>query len=58
MVAAKNKLGWSLQGKCGDLSATNAVNLILCGKKSLSTELRCFWELENLSIVDKKKLNV
>ncbi|GFT18072.1 integrase catalytic domain-containing protein [Trichonephila clavipes] len=43
LVAVETRLGWSLQGKCDERSE----------EESISTELRRFWEIESLGILDK-----
>ncbi|GFW38331.1 integrase catalytic domain-containing protein [Trichonephila clavipes] len=53
LVAVKTRLGWSLQGKCDERSDCTLVHLVHSEEESISTELRRFWEIESLGILDK-----
>ncbi|GFW81626.1 integrase catalytic domain-containing protein [Trichonephila clavipes] len=49
----ETRLGWSLQGKCDERSDCTLVHLVHSEEESISTELRRFWEIESLGILDK-----
>ncbi|GFW76611.1 integrase catalytic domain-containing protein [Trichonephila clavipes] len=53
LVAVETRLGWSLQGKCDERSDCTLVHLVHSEEESISTELRRFWEIESLGILDK-----
>ncbi|GFT64669.1 DUF1758 domain-containing protein [Trichonephila clavipes] len=53
LVAVETRLGWSLQGKCDERSDFTLVHLVHSEEESISTELRRFWEIESLGILDK-----
>ncbi|GFX94751.1 DUF1758 domain-containing protein [Trichonephila clavipes] len=53
LVAVETSLGWSLQGKCDERSDCTSVHLVHSEEESISTELRRFWEIESLGILDK-----
>ncbi|GFX83801.1 integrase catalytic domain-containing protein [Trichonephila clavipes] len=53
LVAVETRLGWSLQGKCDERSDCTLVHLVHSEEESISTELRRFWEIERLGILDK-----
>ncbi|GFX40141.1 integrase catalytic domain-containing protein [Trichonephila clavipes] len=53
LVAVETSLGWSLQGKCDERSDCTLVHLVHSEEESISTELRRFWEIESLGILDK-----
>ncbi|GFW47383.1 DUF1758 domain-containing protein [Trichonephila clavipes] len=53
LVAVETRLGWSLQGKCDEWSDCTSVHLVHSEEESISTELRRFWEIESLGILDK-----
>ncbi|GFW31060.1 integrase catalytic domain-containing protein [Trichonephila clavipes] len=53
LVAVETRLGWSLQGKCDERSDCTLVHLVHSEEESISTELRRFWEIECLGILDK-----
>ncbi|GFW28513.1 integrase catalytic domain-containing protein [Trichonephila clavipes] len=53
LVAVETRLGWSLQGKCDEWSDCTLVHLVHSEEESISTELRRFWEIESLVILDK-----
>ncbi|GFX92508.1 integrase catalytic domain-containing protein [Trichonephila clavipes] len=54
LVAVETRLGWSLQGKCDCTS----VHLVHSEEESISTELRRFWEIESLGILDKGSMTL
>ncbi|GFY42311.1 integrase catalytic domain-containing protein [Trichonephila inaurata madagascariensis] len=58
LVAVETSLGWSLQGKCNERSDCTSVHLVHSEEESISPELRRFWEIESLGILDKKKDSV
>ncbi|GFW46943.1 integrase catalytic domain-containing protein [Trichonephila clavipes] len=49
----ETRLGWSLQGKCDERSDCTSVHLVHSEEELISTELRRFWEIESLGILDK-----
>ncbi|GFW36070.1 integrase catalytic domain-containing protein [Trichonephila clavipes] len=53
LVAVESSLGWSLQGKCDERSDCTSVHLVHSEEESISTEVRRFWEIESLGILDK-----
>ncbi|GFV65777.1 integrase catalytic domain-containing protein [Trichonephila clavipes] len=53
LVAVETRLGWSLQGRCDERSDCTSVHLVHSEDESISTELRRFWEIESLGILDK-----
>ncbi|GFX71529.1 integrase catalytic domain-containing protein [Trichonephila clavipes] len=53
LVAVETRLGWSLQGRCDERSDFTSVHLVHSEDESISTELRRFWEIESLGILDK-----
>ncbi|GFX27926.1 integrase catalytic domain-containing protein [Trichonephila clavipes] len=53
LVTVETRLGWSLQGKCDERSDCTSVHLVHSEDESISTELRRFWEIESLGILDK-----
>ncbi|GFU06922.1 integrase catalytic domain-containing protein [Trichonephila clavipes] len=53
LVAVETSLGWSLQGKCDERSDCTSVHLVHSEEESISTELRRFWEIESLGILEK-----
>ncbi|GFU29127.1 integrase catalytic domain-containing protein [Trichonephila clavipes] len=53
LVAVETSLGWFLQGKCDERSDCTLVHLVHSEEESISTELRRFWEIESLGILDK-----
>ncbi|GFS67362.1 integrase catalytic domain-containing protein [Trichonephila clavipes] len=53
LVAVETRLGWSLQGKCDERSDCTLVHLVHSEEESISTELKRFWEIESLGILDK-----
>ncbi|GFV30545.1 integrase catalytic domain-containing protein [Trichonephila clavipes] len=53
LVAVETRLGWSLQGKCDERSDCTLELLVHSEEESISTELRIFWEIESLGILDK-----
>ncbi|GFT64628.1 DUF1758 domain-containing protein [Trichonephila clavipes] len=52
-LGVETRLGWSLQGKCDERSDCTLVHLVHSEEESISTELRRFWEIESLGILDK-----
>ncbi|GFX25812.1 DUF1758 domain-containing protein [Trichonephila clavipes] len=53
LVAVETRLGWSLQGRCDERSDCTSVHLVHSEDESISTELRRFWEIESLGILNK-----
>ncbi|GFW75342.1 integrase catalytic domain-containing protein [Trichonephila clavipes] len=54
LVAVETRLGCcSLQGKCDERSDSTLVHLVHSEEESISTELRRFWEIESLGILNK-----
>ncbi|GFY06937.1 DUF1758 domain-containing protein [Trichonephila clavipes] len=53
LVAVETRLGWFLQGKCDERSDCTSVHLVHSEEESIWTELRRFWEIESLRILDK-----
>ncbi|GFW56897.1 integrase catalytic domain-containing protein [Trichonephila clavipes] len=49
----ETSLGWSLQGKCDERSDCTSVHLVHSEEESISAELKRFWEIESLRILDK-----
>ncbi|GFS93208.1 integrase catalytic domain-containing protein [Trichonephila clavipes] len=58
LVAVETSLGWSLQGKCDERSDCTSVHLVHSEDESISTELRRFWEIESLGILDKGSMTL
>ncbi|GFX63419.1 DUF1758 domain-containing protein [Trichonephila clavipes] len=58
LVAVETRLGWSLQGKCDERSDCTLVHLVHSEEESISTELRRFWEIESLGILDKGSMTL
>ncbi|GFW71857.1 integrase catalytic domain-containing protein [Trichonephila clavipes] len=58
LVAVETSLGWSLQGKCDERSDCTSVHLVHSEEESISTELRRFWEIESLGILDKGSMTL
>ncbi|GFS81737.1 DUF1758 domain-containing protein [Trichonephila clavipes] len=58
LVALETSLGWSLQGKCDERSDCISVHLVHSEEKSISTELRRFWEIESLGILYKGSMTL
>ncbi|GFY08620.1 integrase catalytic domain-containing protein [Trichonephila clavipes] len=58
LVAVETRLGWSLQGKCDERSDCTSVHLVHSEEESISTELRRFWEIESLGILDKRSMTL
>ncbi|GFY16569.1 DUF1758 domain-containing protein [Trichonephila clavipes] len=58
LVAVETRLGWSLQGKCDERSDCTSVNLVHSEEELISTELRRFWEIESLGILDKGSMTL
>ncbi|GFX66972.1 DUF1758 domain-containing protein [Trichonephila clavipes] len=58
LVAVETSLGWSLQGKCDERSDCTLVHLVHSEEESISTELRRFWEIESLGILDKSSVTL
>ncbi|GFT36701.1 DUF1758 domain-containing protein [Trichonephila clavipes] len=58
LVAVETRLGWSLQGRCDERSDCNSVHLVHSEDESISTELRRFWEIESLGILDKGSMTL
>ncbi|GFU16758.1 DUF1758 domain-containing protein [Trichonephila clavipes] len=58
LVAVETRLGWSLQGKCDERSDCTSVHLVHSEEESISTELRRFWEIESLGILDKGSMTL
>ncbi|GFX55026.1 DUF1758 domain-containing protein [Trichonephila clavipes] len=58
LVAVETRLGWSLQGKCDERSDCTLVHLVYNEEESISTELRRFWEIESLGILDKGSMTL
>ncbi|GFX74884.1 DUF1758 domain-containing protein [Trichonephila clavipes] len=58
LVAVETSLGWSLQGKCDERSDCTLVHLVHSEEESISTELRRFWEIESLGILDKGSMTL
>ncbi|GFS40436.1 serine proteinase stubble [Nephila pilipes] len=50
LIATETIFGWSLQSKCDELTDSTSVNFFLSERKSVSAEIRRFWELESLGI--------
>ncbi|GFT08956.1 DUF1758 domain-containing protein [Trichonephila clavipes] len=57
LVAVETRLGWSLQGRCDERSDCTSVHLVH-SEESISTELRRFWEIESLGILDKGSMTL
>ncbi|GFU93038.1 DUF1758 domain-containing protein [Trichonephila clavipes] len=53
-----SRLGWSLQGRCDERSDCTSVHLVHSEDESISTELRRFWEIESLGILDKGSMTL
>ncbi|GFT24525.1 integrase catalytic domain-containing protein [Trichonephila clavipes] len=58
LVAVETSLGWSLQGECDERSDCTSVHLVHSKEESISTELRRFWEIESLGILDKGSMTL
>ncbi|GFU92233.1 integrase catalytic domain-containing protein [Trichonephila clavipes] len=58
LVAVETRLGWSLQGRCDERSDCTSVHLVHSEDESISTELRRFWEIESLGILDKGSMTL
>ncbi|GFW03124.1 integrase catalytic domain-containing protein [Trichonephila clavipes] len=58
LVAVETRLGWSLQGRCDERSDCTSVHLVHSKDESISTELRRFWEIESLGILDKGSMTL
>ncbi|GFY63214.1 integrase catalytic domain-containing protein [Trichonephila inaurata madagascariensis] len=58
LVAVETSLGWSLQGRCDEQSDCTSVHLVHSEQESISAELRRFWEIENLGILDKDSVTL
>ncbi|GFS50888.1 DUF1758 domain-containing protein [Trichonephila clavipes] len=58
LVAVKTSLGWSLQGKCDEQSDCTSVHLVHSEEEWISTELRRFWQIESLGILDKGSMTL
>ncbi|GFV12675.1 integrase catalytic domain-containing protein [Trichonephila clavipes] len=58
LVAVETRLGWSLQGRCDERSDCTSVHLVHSEDESTSTELRRFWEIESLGILDKGSMTL
>ncbi|GFX05729.1 integrase catalytic domain-containing protein [Trichonephila clavipes] len=58
LVAVETRLGWSLQGRCDERSDCTSVHLVHSEEESISTELRRFWEIESLGILDKGSMTL
>ncbi|GFV05934.1 integrase catalytic domain-containing protein [Trichonephila clavipes] len=58
LVAVETRLGWSLQGRCDERSDCTSVHLVHSEDESISTELRRFWEIERLGILDKGSMTL
>ncbi|GFW20247.1 integrase catalytic domain-containing protein [Trichonephila clavipes] len=58
LVAVETRLGWSLQGRCDERSNCTSVHLVHSEDESISTELRRFWEIESLGILDKGSMTL
>ncbi|GFT92030.1 DUF1758 domain-containing protein [Trichonephila clavipes] len=58
LVAVETRLGWSLQGRCDEWSDCTSVHLVHSEDESISTELRRFWEIESLGILDKGSMTL
>ncbi|GFY32781.1 DUF1758 domain-containing protein [Trichonephila clavipes] len=58
LVAVETSLGWSLQGKCDERSDCTSVHLVHSEDESISTQLRRFWEIESLGILDKGSMTL
>ncbi|GFW43000.1 uncharacterized protein TNCV_1473961 [Trichonephila clavipes] len=54
----ETRLGWSLQGRCDERSDCTSVHLVHSEDESISTELRRFWEIESLGILDKGSMTL
>ncbi|GFU37055.1 integrase catalytic domain-containing protein [Nephila pilipes] len=54
MVAIETVFGWSLRGRCDELTDSTLVNFVLSERESVSSEMRRFWELESLGIIGMK----
>ncbi|GBN74844.1 hypothetical protein AVEN_232280-1 [Araneus ventricosus] len=50
LVAVETVLGWSLQGRCDELTESILVNFVISERELVSAEVRRFWELESLGI--------
>ncbi|GFT38685.1 integrase catalytic domain-containing protein [Nephila pilipes] len=50
LIAIDTVFGWSLQGRCDELTDFTLVNFVLSERDSVSVEMRCFWELGSLGI--------
>ncbi|GFW07538.1 DUF1758 domain-containing protein [Trichonephila clavipes] len=57
LVAVETRLGCSLQGRCDERSDCTSVHLVH-SEESISTELRRFWDIESLGILDKGSMTV
>ncbi|GFW62835.1 integrase catalytic domain-containing protein [Trichonephila clavipes] len=58
LVAVETRLGWSLQGRCDERSDCTSVHMVHSEDESISTELRRFWEIESLGILDKGSMTL
>ncbi|GFV85230.1 DUF1758 domain-containing protein [Trichonephila clavipes] len=58
LVAVETRLGWSLQGRCDERSDCTSVHLVHSEDESIWTELRRFWEIESLGILDKGSMTL
>ncbi|GFW44801.1 integrase catalytic domain-containing protein [Trichonephila clavipes] len=58
LVAVETRLGWSLQGRYDERSDCTSVHLVHSEDESISTELRRFWEIESLGILDKGSMTL
>ncbi|GFV77747.1 DUF1758 domain-containing protein [Trichonephila clavipes] len=54
----ETRLGWYLQGRCDERSDCTSVHLVHSEDESISTELRRFWEIESLGILDKGSMTL
>ncbi|GFX30669.1 DUF1758 domain-containing protein [Trichonephila clavipes] len=58
LVAVETSLEWSLQGKCDERSDCTSVHLVHSEEESISAELRRFWEIKSLGILDKDSVTL
>ncbi|GFY48593.1 DUF1758 domain-containing protein [Trichonephila inaurata madagascariensis] len=58
LVAVETSLGWPLQGRCDEQSYCTSVHLVHSEQESISAELRRFWEIESLGILDKDSVTL
>ncbi|GFT16511.1 DUF1758 domain-containing protein [Trichonephila clavipes] len=57
-ILVETSLGWSLQGKSDERSDCTSVHLVHSEEESFSAQLRRFWEIESLEILDKDSVTL